>query len=82
MGEQIGFVGLDVHKATIAVCVAGADRGGEVRFVGEMPTSWRHWTAGVPARPGQPHSALRLRGRGLPAPPAIVALTVWWSRRA
>ncbi len=37
MGERITFVGLDVHKATIAVCVAEAGRDGEVRFVGEIP---------------------------------------------
>ncbi len=36
MGERITFVGLDVHKATIAVCVAEAGRDGEVRFVGEI----------------------------------------------
>ncbi len=37
MGERITFVGLDVHKATIAVCVAEAGRDGEVRFVGGIP---------------------------------------------
>ena len=37
MGERITFVGLDVHKATIAVCLAEAGRDGEVRFVGEIP---------------------------------------------
>ncbi len=37
MGEGITFVGLDVHKATIAVCLAEASRDGEVRFVGEIP---------------------------------------------
>ncbi|WP_169742907.1 hypothetical protein [Muricoccus aerilatus] len=37
MGESITFVGLDVHKATIAICVAEAVRDGEVRFVGEIP---------------------------------------------
>ena len=37
MGERIAFVGLGVHKATIAVCLAEAGRDGEVRFVGEIP---------------------------------------------
>jgi transposase len=37
VGESITFVGLDVHKATIAVCVAEGGRDGEVRFVGEIP---------------------------------------------
>jgi transposase len=35
MKEFIKYVGLDVHKDTIAVAVADAD-GGEVRFVGEI----------------------------------------------
>jgi transposase len=35
--EHITFVGLDVHKATIAICLAEAGRDGEVRFVGAIP---------------------------------------------
>jgi transposase len=37
VGEDITFVGLDVHKATIAVCLAEAGRDSEVRFVGAIP---------------------------------------------
>jgi transposase len=36
VGETITFVGLDVHRSTIAVAVAAAGRDGEVRFVGEV----------------------------------------------
>jgi hypothetical protein len=46
------FVGMDVHKATIAVSVADAN-GGEVRYVGEIANTpeaieklvrcWCHW---------------------------------------
>ena len=37
MGEHTTFVGLDVHKATIAVCVAEAGRDGGGRVLGEIP---------------------------------------------
>jgi hypothetical protein len=37
VGEHITFVGLDMHKATIAVCVAEAGHAGEARFIGEIP---------------------------------------------
>lgn len=38
MNEFSKFVGLDVHKATIAVSVAEGN-GGEVRYIGEFPNT-------------------------------------------
>jgi transposase len=51
--EPTTFVGLDVHKRTTSVAIAEAGRGGEVRFVGEIPST-----------PEALHRlALRLKGR-------------------
>ena len=36
--EKYKFVGLDVHKETIAVAVGEPD-GGEVRYIGEIPNT-------------------------------------------
>jgi hypothetical protein len=37
--EHTTFVGLDVHKRTTSVAVAEPGRGGEVRFLGEIPST-------------------------------------------
>lgn len=39
MGDGTAFVGLDVHKETIAVAIAEDGRGGEMRFLGEIANS-------------------------------------------
>ena len=37
--EHITFVGLDVHKRKTSVAIAEPGRGGEVRFLGEIPST-------------------------------------------
>ena len=37
--EPTTFVGLDVHKRTTSVAIADPGRGGEVRFLGEIPST-------------------------------------------
>ena len=36
------FIGLDVHKASIFVAVAGGERGGEGRYWGSVPNRPDH----------------------------------------
>lgn len=36
MTEVTKYIGLDVHKASIAVAVAEGERGGEVRYFGTV----------------------------------------------
>ena len=52
---SIAFVGMDVHKATIAVAVAEGGRDGEVRQLGMFPNRPRSspgWSGGWPAMGG------------------------------
>jgi len=37
--EATTFVGLDVHKRMTSVAIAESGRGGEVRFLGEIPST-------------------------------------------
>jgi transposase len=37
MDEAALYVGMDVHKATVAIAVAEPERNGEVRFIGNVP---------------------------------------------
>jgi len=37
MSESALYVGMDVHKATVAIAVAEPGRNGEVRFIGNVP---------------------------------------------
>lgn len=42
MKRSEAFIGLDVHKETIAVAIADSGRNGEVRYWGTMPNTMHH----------------------------------------
>jgi hypothetical protein len=42
MKRSEAFIGLDVHKETIAVAIADSGRTGEVRYWGTMPNTMHH----------------------------------------
>ncbi len=42
MKRSEAFIGLDVHKETIAVAIADSGRDGEVRYWGTMPNTMHH----------------------------------------
>jgi transposase len=53
-----GFVGIDVAKARNAIAIADGERGGEVRFLGEVDASnhsMRRVVQGLAAKHGQIH---------------------------
>ena len=48
--NDITYVGLDVHKATVCVAIAESGRGGEVRelaYSRTAPTSYAKWWLGL-----------------------------------
>ena len=52
------YVGMDIHKASIAVAVADGGRGGDVRFMGEVPNR-PEAVARLAAKLGKPRRRLR-----------------------
>ena len=73
MEERITFVGLDVRKATIAVCLAEAGRDGEVRFADTIPDEPAAALDRLAARLGRGGRTPRLRVRGTARRPATIA---------
>ena len=59
------FVGIDVAKTRNAIAVAEGERGGEVRFLGEVDASGEN-TRRVIQRIAAKHGRGRVHGRGTP----------------
>jgi hypothetical protein len=57
MKRSEAFIGLDVHKETIAVAIADAGRDGEVRFWGTMPNT-THYLGQLVTKLAKKHSRL------------------------
>jgi hypothetical protein len=61
--NDITYVGLDVHKATVCVAIAESGRGGEVREVGvfeNRPDVYAKWWLGLVSRGVASTSATKL----------------------
>ena len=69
--QDITFVGLDVHKATIAVSVAAAGRDGEIRHLGRLENRPEVMCLLIERLRGVAASSGVLRGR----PRAVTACT-------
>jgi hypothetical protein len=84
--EHITFVGVGHHKRTTSVAIAEVGRGGEVRFMGEIPSTAQalhrlverlkqnHRRSASATKPD--HAATASIGCS-----AVSIRTAWWSRR-
>ena len=85
MTETITTIGLDVHKMSISVAVAGPDVGPEAVFIGEIANRPRE-IAGMLGKLAARHGALALCyeagpcGYGSIAWRSAWAMTAWWWR--
>jgi hypothetical protein len=64
--DDITYVGLDVHKATVCVAIAEGGRGGEVRQIGVFETFCRRRTQ-------PPSRIVASRAPNWPPPRAMIA---------
>ena len=84
--QNITFVGLDVHKATIAVSVAAAGRDGEVRRLGRVKNRPEvvRWLVERLRRSGHELRVCYEAARAVTActgsSPISAAIVSWWRR--